>query len=159
MPADTRGDWGLTGLDSKSHFRDKYRDIPATAHLAGVSFQAAHPSESFTNVTYQSTCLRAAALGVARVGRHRGRTGSMVDRTPNAPDTPVNLHIELGRARMRPDEADKLKRGSVVSLESLVDEPVDIVAGGRLIAKGEVLLLDGSFCIRVTKLIAGNQAA
>jgi flagellar motor switch protein FliN len=82
----------------------------------------------------------------------------MVDRSANAHGTPVDLHIELGRARLRPDEADRLERGSVVSLESLVDEPVNIVAGGRLIAKGEVLVLDGSFCIRVTKLIAGNQA-
>ncbi len=83
----------------------------------------------------------------------------MVDRTANAPGQPVDLRIELGRARMRPDEADRLERGSVVSLESLVDEPVDIVVDGRLIAKGEVLVLDGSFCIRVTKLIAPNQAA
>lgn len=83
----------------------------------------------------------------------------MVDRTANVPGTPIDLHIELGRARIRPDEADRLKRGSVVSLESLIDEPVDIVAGGRLIAQGEVLVLDGSFCIRVTKLIACKGAA
>ena len=83
----------------------------------------------------------------------------MVDRTANAPDMPVDLCIELGRVRVRPEEADRLQCGSVVSLESLVDEPVDIVVGGRLVAKGEVLVLDGSFCVRVTKLIAPNQAA
>lgn len=83
----------------------------------------------------------------------------MVDRNANTPGLPVDLHIELGRARVRPHEAEQLKRGSVVSLDSLVDEPVDIVAGGRLIAQGEVLVLDGSFCIRVTRLIASNQDA
>ncbi|MEX0675757.1 MAG: FliM/FliN family flagellar motor switch protein [Pirellulales bacterium] len=82
----------------------------------------------------------------------------MIDRTRNTPGEPVDLRIELGRAKVPRDEAAKFGRGSVVSLQTLVDEPVDIVAGGRLIAKGEVLVLDGSFCIRVTKLIAGKEA-
>ncbi len=83
----------------------------------------------------------------------------MIDRAANTPGGPLELRIELGRAKVPRDEAGKLGAGSVVSLETLVDEPVDIVVGGRLIAQGEVLVLDGSFCIRVTKLIACHEAA
>jgi flagellar motor switch protein FliN/FliY len=83
----------------------------------------------------------------------------MVDRTAARLPDRVKLTIELGRARLARAEAEKLGRGSVVSLESLVDEPVDILIDGRLVARGEVLVLDGSFCIRVTKLIARKEAA
>ena len=55
------------------------------------------------------------------------------------------------------DEANP-SAAAVVSLETLVDEPLDLVVDGRLIARGEVLFLDGSFCIRVTKLIACQGA-
>ena len=82
----------------------------------------------------------------------------MVDRMPS-PRGDRNLRIELGRARLPWQEFSKLGKGSVVSLESMVDEPVDIVVGGRLVAKGEVLVLDGCFCIRVTQLLGGKEAA
>ncbi len=83
---------------------------------------------------------------------------SMVDRMPS-PRGDRNMRIELGRARLPWQEFSKLAAGSVVSLESLIDEPVDIVIGGRLVAKGEVLVLDGCFCIRVTQLLGGKEAA
>jgi flagellar motor switch protein FliN/FliY len=47
----------------------------------------------------------------------------------------------------------------VVSLETLVDEPVDIVVESQIVARGEVLVLDGCFCIRVTELVAKRGAA
>jgi flagellar motor switch protein FliN/FliY len=83
----------------------------------------------------------------------------MVDRTAGHLPDQVKLTIELGRARLAREEADKLGPASVVSLEALVDEPVDILVDGRLVPRGEVLVLDGSFCIRVTKLIARKKAA
>ncbi len=83
----------------------------------------------------------------------------MVDRTEGRSADPVNLAIELGRARLPRDEARKLGAGSVVALEALIDEPVDLLVDGRLVARGEVLVLDGNFCIRVTKVIARREAA
>ena len=49
----------------------------------------------------------------------------------------------------------KLEDGSVVPLEGAVDEPVDIFVGGRWIARGEILVLDDKFCVRVSQLVAG----
>lgn len=78
----------------------------------------------------------------------------MIDRNRHAPGEQTDLTIELGRARLPVYEAAKLGQGSIVSLDALVDEPVDIRVEGRLVAKGEVLMLDGTFCVRVTELIA-----
>jgi flagellar motor switch protein FliN/FliY len=76
----------------------------------------------------------------------------MVDRVP--PGNSRFLRIELGRTRLALAEAEGLAAGSVVTLDQLVDEPVDILIAGRLVARGEVLLMDGCFCVRVTQLLA-----
>jgi flagellar motor switch protein FliN len=65
----------------------------------------------------------------------------------------VEVTIELGRAEMTPTEILKLRKGGVVALDRLVADPVDVVACGRLVARGEVLVLDGNFCVRVTELV------
>jgi flagellar motor switch protein FliN/FliY len=52
----------------------------------------------------------------------------------------------------------KLRKGSVVPLDKLAGDPVDIFVNGRLIAKGEVLVLNDNFCVRVAELIAGESA-
>ena len=77
----------------------------------------------------------------------------MVDRMP--PRRHHKLRIELGRVRLPWEEASRLGPGSVVTLDQLVDEPVDIFVEERLVARGEVLVLDGCFSIRVTELLKG----
>jgi flagellar motor switch protein FliN/FliY len=77
----------------------------------------------------------------------------LIDRNRHAPHDELELTIELGRARLTTAQAANLGPGDVVALETLVDQPVDILVGGRLVARGEVLELDGNFCIRVTELI------
>ena len=52
----------------------------------------------------------------------------------------------------------QLKKGGVVTLDKLAGDPVDIYVNGRLIAKGEVLVLNGNFCVRVAELIADKSA-
>jgi len=70
-------------------------------------------------------------------------------------DVELNLKIELGRTQMSLDDVLKLRKGSVVALDRQAGEPVDVYANGRLIARGEVLVLDGNFCVRVAELVAG----
>ncbi len=75
-------------------------------------------------------------------------------------DVELNLKIELGRTQMSLEDVLKLRKGSVVALDKLAGEPVDVYANGRLIARGEVLILDESFSVRVVELTAGvNKAA
>jgi len=74
-------------------------------------------------------------------------------------DVELDLKIELGRTHMYLEEVLKLRKGSVVSLDKLAGDPVDVYVNGRLIARGEVLVLNDNFCVRVAELIAGNNVA
>jgi len=74
-------------------------------------------------------------------------------------DVELDLRIELGRTQMYLEDVLKLRRGSVVPLDKLAGDPVDIFVNGRLIARGEVLVLNDSFCVRVAELIAGAKPA
>ena len=72
-------------------------------------------------------------------------------------DVQLDLKIELGRTHMHLEEVLRLKQGAVVALDKLAGDPVDIYANGRLIARGEVLVLNDNFCVRVAELIAGDE--
>lgn len=65
----------------------------------------------------------------------------------------LDLRVELGRTQMRLEEVLQLRQGSVVALDKLAGDPVDIFANGRLIARGEVLVMNDNFCVRVTELV------
>lgn len=69
----------------------------------------------------------------------------------------LNLRIELGRTQMFLEDVLKLKRGSVVTLDKLAGDPVDVYVNGRMVARGEVLVLNDNFCVRVTELLAGDD--
>jgi len=73
-------------------------------------------------------------------------------------DVDLDLRIELGRTHMYLEDVLRIRKGSVVPLDKLAGDPVDIYVNGRLIARGEVLVLNENFCVRVTELIAGTQA-
>lgn len=73
-------------------------------------------------------------------------------------DVELDLKIEFGRTHMYLEDILKLRKGSVVPLDKLAGDPVDIFVNGRLIAKGEVLVLNDNFCVRVAELIAGETA-
>jgi len=74
-------------------------------------------------------------------------------------DVQLDLKIELGRTQMHLEDVLRLKQGAVVTLDKLAGDPVDIYANGRLIARGEVLVLNDNFCVRVAELITGDDAA
>ena len=60
---------------------------------------------------------------------------------------------------MHLEEVLKLSKGSVVTLDKLAGDPVDIFVNGRLIARGEVLILNENFCVRVAELMAPEKNA
>ena len=74
-------------------------------------------------------------------------------------DVELDLKIELGRTHMPLEEVLKLRKGAVVPLEKLAGDPVDIFVSGRLIARGEVLVMNDNFCVRVAELIASEAVA
>jgi flagellar motor switch protein FliN/FliY len=58
---------------------------------------------------------------------------------------------------MHLEDVLRLKQGAVVTLDKLAGDPVDIYANGRLIARGEVLVLNDNFCVRVAELVTGEN--
>jgi flagellar motor switch protein FliN/FliY len=68
-------------------------------------------------------------------------------------DVELNVKIELGRSRMLVEEVLKLGEGSVVELDKLAGDPVDVFVNDRLVARGEVLVLNDSFCVRVNEIV------
>jgi flagellar motor switch protein FliN/FliY len=74
-------------------------------------------------------------------------------------DVELDLKIELGRTQMYLEDVLRLRKGAVVPLDKLAGDPVDIYVNGRLIARGEVLVLNDNFCVRVAELLSGNTVA
>ena len=68
-------------------------------------------------------------------------------------DVELDLRIELGRTELLIEDVMKLAEGSVVQLDKLAGDPVDILVNGRLIARGEVLVLNDNFCVRVAEIL------
>ncbi len=72
-------------------------------------------------------------------------------------DIPMGLSVEIGRASMTVAETLALRVGSVVTLERLAGEAVDLLANGTPIARGEVIVVDDRFGLHITELVAGNE--
>lgn len=68
-------------------------------------------------------------------------------------DIPVNLTVELGRTRIAIRDLLQLAHGSVVELEGMAGEPMDVLVNGTLIAQGEVVVVNEKFGIRLTDII------
>lgn len=68
-------------------------------------------------------------------------------------DVNLNVKIELGRTRMVVSDVLKLAEGSVVELDKLAGDPVDIYVNDRPIARGEVLVLNENFCVRINEIL------
>jgi flagellar motor switch protein FliN/FliY len=71
----------------------------------------------------------------------------------------LNVTVELGRRNITLSDVLRLTTGSVIELEKLVGEPLEIYANGRLIAEGEAVVIDEQFGVRVTNLAASRQRA
>ncbi len=72
-------------------------------------------------------------------------------------DVELDMRIELGRTHMYLEDILQLRKGSVVPLDKLAGDPVDVFINGRLVARGEVLVLNDNFCVRIAELISGDE--
>jgi flagellar motor switch protein FliN/FliY len=72
-------------------------------------------------------------------------------------DIPVNLTVELGRTKISIRNLLQLAHGSVVELEGMAGEPMDVLVNGTLIAQGEVVVVNEKFGIRLTDIITPQE--
>ncbi|MGZ4183597.1 MAG: flagellar motor switch protein FliN [Solirubrobacteraceae bacterium] len=66
---------------------------------------------------------------------------------------PVDLSVEMGRSRMTVGETLELRQGSIITLDRMAGEPVDLLVNGTAIARGEVVVIDEQFGLRVTEML------
>ncbi|MBU9858313.1 MULTISPECIES: flagellar motor switch protein FliN [Rahnella] len=91
----------------------------------------------------------------AALGAQDG-TGSLQD-IDMILDIPVKLTVELGRTKMTIKELLRLSQGSVVALDGLAGEPLDILINGYLIAQGEVVVVADKYGVRITDIITPSE--
>ena len=72
-------------------------------------------------------------------------------------DVPVEVTVEMGRTQMTVGETLELRHGSIVTLNRMAGEPVDLLVNGTPIARGEVVVIDEQFGLRITDVV--GQAA
>ena len=97
--------------------------------------------------------------GAAQSAPDFAELGSGVATNPEVPlamllDLTLPLAIELGRTRMSVQDILRLGRGSVVQLERLAGEPIDLYVADRRFAEGEVVILGEHFGVRITRIIS-----
>lgn len=68
-------------------------------------------------------------------------------------DVEIPVSVEVGRARMSLDEVLRLVPGSVIALDKKAEEPVDLRVNGKLVARGEVVLVDDAYGLRITQIV------
>lgn len=72
-------------------------------------------------------------------------------------DIPVTLSMEIGRTKMRIKELLDLSGGSIVELQKMVDEPLDVLVNGTLVARGEAVVIDRKFGVRLTEVVSRQE--
>ena len=72
-------------------------------------------------------------------------------------DIPLEVTVELGRTRLLIRDIMDLSAGSIIELDKIAGEPVDLFANGMLVARGEVIVIDDNFGVRVTEIITAQE--
>ncbi len=72
-------------------------------------------------------------------------------------DIPITVSVELGRTRMMVKELLQLGQGTVVELDKLAGEPMEILVNGRLIARGEAVVVNEKFGIKLTDIVSPSE--
>jgi flagellar motor switch protein FliN/FliY len=93
---------------------------------------------------------------------------SAPDGTPEQPgmadlrrlsDVPIDLTVEIGRTRLTVGETLELRQGSILTLNRMAGEPVDLLVNGTPIARGEVVVIDEQFGVRITDVVGQPPTA
>ena len=140
-------DWAAAMAEQSAH------DQPTQASGLGAEDDWAAALAEQTAST-QTTAQPAAAQVFQPLASQAAESDSDIDMIM---DIPVQLSVELGRTRLTIKNILQLGQGSVVELDGLAGEPMDIYVNGYLIAQGEVVVVDEKYGIRVTDIITPSD--
>lgn len=72
-------------------------------------------------------------------------------------DVQLNIQVEIGRTQIRIEELLELDQGSIVELQSAIGEPLDIRVNEKLVARGEIVVINDKFAVRITDIISPDD--
>lgn len=72
-------------------------------------------------------------------------------------DIPLDVCVEIGRTKMQIKDLLQLGQGSVIELEKIAGEPMEVLINGRLIARGEVVVVNEKFGVRLTDIVSPSE--
>ena len=124
---------------------------PAAASPQQTFGGAGEPAPSFGNVYDQSSVDVRPAEFVPLTQKSISGFGSKIDLVA---DIPVRVTVELGRTRKNIADILNMTPGSVIELDKMAGEPVDVLVNSKLIAKGEVVVIDENFGVRITEIVS-----
>ena len=120
--------------------------------VAGTETGASLPQQRSEEVTQVIT------PNLPDLGPSGGHRGSAARDMSLLADIPVQVAVEIGRLTLPLRDLLNLAPGAVLELDRPADAPVDILVNGRLVARGEVVVIDGEFGVRVTDIVDGGAA-
>ncbi|MGD6832731.1 flagellar motor switch phosphatase FliY [Sutcliffiella halmapala] len=146
--------------------------VPKQEHVASMEHRTEETSYAYTqhapdDITYQQQQERKAQPAASKPAHTVNvqpavfssfETTTVAEAEPNnlnmLMDIPLQVTVELGRTRRSVKDILELSSGSVIELDKLAGEPVDILVNNKLIAQGEVVVIDESFGVRVTDIVS-----
>ena len=164
-PASADDDWSAALAEQSAAASDPWAEAlaeqaggtPAAATVATTPPSAGSPVDSGSSPGQGADASQAtrAAPGLFKpLGGSGTSAGNDIDMIM---DVPVQLTVELGRTRLTIKNLLQLGQGSVVELDGLAGEPMDIYVNGYLIAQGEVVVVEEKYGIRLTDIITPSE--
>ena len=134
--------------------RAAIEEILRQASFEDVPQSAASPNQGSATITSPAETAATAADEIHLPNFQQVIQDAQVSSIDLLRDVDLNVRIELGRSRMMVEDVLKLGEGSVVELDKLAGDPVDVFVNERLVARGEVLVLNDNFCVRINEIVA-----
>ncbi|MDC8759314.1 flagellar motor switch protein FliN [Janthinobacterium fluminis] len=124
---------------------------------AAIAEQAKAEAEALQNQANTASVASAASAAVFKDFSKQGSKSETHNDIDFILDIPVQLTVELGRTKIAIKNLLQLAQGSVVELDGLAGEPMDVLVNGCLIAQGEVVVVNDKFGIRLTDIITPSE--
>ena len=124
---------------------------------AAIAEQAAAEAAALERQTSSAAAAPVASAAVFKDFSNKGARNETPNDIDFIRDIPVQLTVELGRTKIAIKNLLQLAQGSVVELDGLAGEPMDVLVNGCLIAQGEVVVVNDKFGIRLTDIITPSE--
>ncbi|WP_447554871.1 flagellar motor switch protein FliN [Vreelandella sp. EE22] len=147
-------DWA-DAMSEQAPESDAVEDDPWAAAMAEQE-AAEQTDEDDAPAPAEPPVVKAASEDIFRPLSGEGASGASRD-LEMIMDIPVKLTVELGRTKLTIKQLLELAQGSVIELEGLAGEPMDILINGYLIAQGEVVVVEDKYGIRITEIITPSE--